>query len=130
MWCRRKTKLIGANIGPEKGPGTFIEPEKGPGTFNDPYNTFDDFVVRDIAGPFDASAEWFSTFGDVQIDESDDNVLTSNPGIVDQCIVRRGSRAEWYNRRRARLEPLRRTATRACRTHSAARSSAAPCPAP
>jgi hypothetical protein len=59
-------------------------------------NTFDDFVVRDIAGPFDADAAWFSTLGDVQIDESNDNVLTSNPGVADQCIVRRGSRAGWY----------------------------------
>ncbi|MCH7871324.1 MAG: hypothetical protein IID33_06450 [Planctomycetes bacterium] len=59
-------------------------------------NTFDNFVVRDIAGPFDAGAAWFSTLGDVQIDESDDNVLTSNPEDLNQCIVRRGSRAGWY----------------------------------
>ena len=59
-------------------------------------NTFDNFKLRDIGGPFDASAEWFSSMGEVQIDESDANVLTSNPDIVDQCIVRRGSRTGWY----------------------------------
>ena len=42
-------------------------------------NSFDDFVVRDIAGPFDVSVEWYSTMGDVQIDESNDNVLTLRP---------------------------------------------------
>ena len=54
------------------------------------------FHVRDIVGPFDASARYFSTLGDVQIDESDDKVLTSNPEDLNQCIVRRGSRAGWY----------------------------------
>ncbi len=59
-------------------------------------NSIDDFEVRDQAGPFVADARWFSNYGDVQIDESDDNVLTADADLVDHAIVRRGSRAGQY----------------------------------
>ncbi len=59
-------------------------------------NTIDSVEIRDLAGPFVADARWFSSFGDVQIDEANDNVLTADAEIVDHEIVRRGSRAGQY----------------------------------
>jgi hypothetical protein len=56
-------------------------------------NGIDDVEIRDLAGPFVADARWFSSYGDVQIDEANDNVLTADAEIVDHEIVRRGSRA-------------------------------------
>jgi len=58
-------------------------------------NDFDDFKVRDLAGPFVADGRWLSNTGDARVDNSDNNVLETY-GSYDgwRTIVRHGFRAD------------------------------------
>ena len=60
-------------------------------------NTFDDFICRDVAGPYEVDGLYFSDRGNVRVDNSDNNVLeTFGSSTFDRCIVRRGSRMDEY----------------------------------
>ncbi|MCG3129245.1 MAG: hypothetical protein CHACPFDD_04166 [Phycisphaerae bacterium] len=63
-------------------------------------NAFDNFKVRDLVGPYEADGRWFSDKAEVQIDESNSNLLRSSSATsteyYDTCIVRRGFRAGKY----------------------------------
>jgi YD repeat-containing protein len=60
-------------------------------------NSFDDFKVRDIAGPFEVDGKWQASRGEVRVDNSDNNVLEiySTDGLED-VLVRRGLRGDKY----------------------------------
>ncbi|MCG3129270.1 MAG: hypothetical protein CHACPFDD_04191 [Phycisphaerae bacterium] len=63
-------------------------------------NSFDDFTLRDLVGPYEADGKWFSDKAEVQVDQSDNNLLKSSSATsnetTDTCIVRRGFRAGKY----------------------------------
>ncbi|MCG3125448.1 MAG: hypothetical protein CHACPFDD_00270 [Phycisphaerae bacterium] len=63
-------------------------------------NSFDNFKVRDLVGPYEADGRWFSDKAEVQIDDSNNNLLRSSSATsteyYDTCIVRRGFRAGKY----------------------------------
>ncbi|MCG3125607.1 MAG: hypothetical protein CHACPFDD_00432 [Phycisphaerae bacterium] len=63
-------------------------------------NAFDNFKVRDLVGPYEADGRWFSDKAEVQIDDSNNNLLRSSSATsteyYDTCIVRRGFRAGKY----------------------------------
>jgi hypothetical protein len=60
-------------------------------------NDFDDFKVRDIAGPYVIDAKWFCDEGGAKVDDSNSNVLEV-PVVTGRevCAVRRGCRADEY----------------------------------
>ena len=60
-------------------------------------NEFDDFQVRDIAGPFEVDGRWFASDGGVTVDDSDNNVLkfpSDNP--YEMLAIRRGFRGDEF----------------------------------
>ena len=64
---------------------------------DDSDNEFDNFTVRDIAGPYVIDARWFCDKGGAQIDASDSNVLELNQVVQrDVCAVRRGLRRDQF----------------------------------
>jgi hypothetical protein len=62
-------------------------------------NSFDDFKVQDIAGPFEADGLYFCSRGEVRTDNSDNNVIEAyaTDGLED-VIVRRGFRQVGWRR--------------------------------
>ena len=60
-------------------------------------NDFDDFQVRDIAGPFEVDGRYFCSNGAVRTDNSDNNVIEAygTDGLED-CIVRRAFRGDKF----------------------------------
>jgi hypothetical protein len=60
-------------------------------------NSFDDFKVRDIAGPFEVDGKWQASRGEARVDNADNNVLEiySTDGLED-VLVRRGFRGDKY----------------------------------
>ena len=58
-------------------------------------NDFDDFQVRDIAGPFEVDGRYFCSNGEVRVDNSNNNLIEAygTDGLED-CIVRRGFRGD------------------------------------
>jgi RHS repeat-associated protein len=60
-------------------------------------NSFDDFKVRDLAGPFEVDGKWQASRGEARVDNSDNNVLEiySTDGQED-VLVRRGFRGDKY----------------------------------
>ena len=58
-------------------------------------NTFDDFQVRDVAGPFEVDGKWFCNAGEVRVDNSNSNLLEAyGTGGLEDEIVRRGFRGD------------------------------------
>ncbi|MBL8880219.1 MAG: hypothetical protein JNG88_13960, partial [Phycisphaerales bacterium] len=60
---------------------------------------FDDFKVRDMAGPYEADGRWFSDKGAVRVDDSNNNVLemyNRAADTLDRCAVRRGFRGDKF----------------------------------
>ena len=37
-------------------------------------NSFDNFYIRDLAGPFEIDGRWFGNCGDIQVDSGNNNV--------------------------------------------------------
>ena len=64
---------------------------------DDSDNEFDDFQVRDIAGPFEVDGRWFASDGGVTVDDADNNVLkfpSDNP--YEMLAIRRGFRGDEF----------------------------------
>ena len=64
---------------------------------HDSDNEFDDFQVRDIAGPFEVDGRWFASDGGVTVDDADNNVLkfpSDNP--YEMLAIRRGFRGDEF----------------------------------
>ncbi|MFO0838005.1 MAG: hypothetical protein U1D55_05715 [Phycisphaerae bacterium] len=60
-------------------------------------NSFDNFKVRDRAGPYEVDGKWFADVGDVRVDNADNNVLeTFGSDYQERCVVRRGFRGEKF----------------------------------
>jgi len=61
------------------------------------HNSFDNFKVQDIAGPFEVDGLYFCSRGEVRTDNSNNNVIEAyaTDGLED-VIVRRGVRADTY----------------------------------
>jgi len=38
-------------------------------------NSFDNFYIHDLAGPFEIDGRWFGNSGDIQVDSGNNNVL-------------------------------------------------------
>jgi hypothetical protein len=65
-------------------------------SFGNSNNSFDNFKVLDLAGPYEVDGRWFAEVGDVQVDSgSYADVLSINAAVNQPVpVVRRGFRAE------------------------------------
>jgi hypothetical protein len=60
-------------------------------------NSFDNFLVRDVAGPFEVDGRWFCNLAAAQVDASDSNVLEArSTSYMPYHLVRRGFRGDKY----------------------------------